>query len=308
MGGSSALKGPLIVYGTRAPIGSGGSENPELAPSIFWGGVGMIDPRPGYNVTRWGAIGIGSGNSAIVNQVPSAISAVNIAALQVPVSGTALTLVSSTGAGITVTGNALVIYGSGNTVPAGSLAIDGTPTLVGFGLPQLSSGHTKVAFYDPTKAVARAIRVTSVGNDSAGYFTISGTDLYGYPQTQKLTGANAGIATTLKTFKFIYSIVPGGTMSGSNVSVGTADIYGFPLLSSFWGDQQVFWNSALITANTGYVAADTTSPATSLTGDVRGTYATQSASDGTKRLIMYVSPSVSNLGLGVTGMFGQTPA
>ena len=43
------------------------------------------------------------------------------------------------------------------------------------------------------------------------------------------------------------------------------------------------------------------------TGDVRGTYALQSASDGTKRLVLYVSPSVANLSNATnlpTGLFG----
>jgi hypothetical protein len=304
---ASAFKGPIISFGTRAPLGSAGSENPDLAPSLFWGGSGFIDPRAGYNQTKYGAIGLGGGEGALVNQVPSTISAVNIAALQVPVAGTKVTLVSATGSGITVLAAPLTVWPSGNIIPAGTLAIDGPPGLVSFGLPQLSSGYTKVSFYDPTKAVSRAIRVTSVGNDSSATVLVSGYDLYGYPQTQLLTLANAGVATTLKTFKFISSILPAGTLSGSNISVGTSDVYGFPMLSSYWGDQDIVWNNGTISANTGYTAADTTSPATNLTGDVRGTYTVQSASNGTKRLIMYVSPLISNLALGVPGIFGQTP-
>jgi hypothetical protein len=308
MGGSTAIKGPMIAYGTRPTLGAAGSENPELAPSLFWGGIGGIDPRVGYNSTRWGAIGLPIGDPAHINQVPSAISAVNIAASQTPTAGTKLTLVSSTGAGITVLSSAVTVWASGNLIPAGALAIDGLPGIVSFGLPQLSSGNTKVSYYDPTKAISRCIRITSVGNDSGATFLISGADLYGYPQTQLLTGANAGVATTTKAFKFIYSILPQGTLSGSAVSVGTADVFGFPMVSSFWGDQTIVWNNSTVSANTGYTAAVTTSPSTNLLGDVRGTYAVQSASDGTKRLMVYLNPSVANLALGTAGMFGVTPA
>lgn len=303
----TAFKGPLVVYGTRPPLGSGGSENPALAPSVFWGGANMYDPRAGYNVTKSGAIGMSGGESALVNQVPSAISAVNIAASQSP-GAAAITLVSTTGAGITVLAAAQTVWASGNVIPAGALAIDGAPGLVSFGSnTEASSSYSYISMYDPTKSIARNIRITSGGNDSGITFLVSGADLYGYPQTQTVTGANAGVASTTKTFKFIYSIVPSGAVA-STVTVGTGDVYGFPMLSSFWGDQSVIWNNANIAANTGYTAADTTSPATSTTGDVRGTYAVQSASDGTKRLMLYVNPSINNLALGVPGLFGSTPA
>jgi hypothetical protein len=300
--------GPLVVYGSRNPLGTGagGSNNPDIAPSLFYGGANLFDPRAGYNVTKMGAIGMGGGEAAVINAVPSAISAVNIAASQTPGSA-ALTLVSSTGAGITVVSTATTVWASGNVIPVNALAIDGLPGLVSFGLASVSNGYTKVSMYDPTKALARNVRITSGGNDSGITFLVSGADLYGYPQTEAITGANAGVASGKKAFKFIFSITPSGAVA-STASAGTGDVYGFPLLSSFWGDQTIFWNNASISANTGYLASDTTSPATTTTGDVRGTYAVQSASDGTKRLMMYVSPSTNNLALGITGMFGVTPA
>lgn len=305
--GVSAEKGPKVFYGTRAPLGSGGSENPDLGPSLAWGGFNLYDPRSGYNQTKMGAIGLGGGESAAINQVPSAISAVNIAASQTPGSA-ALTLVSATGAGITVLAAPLTVWASGNVIPVGALAIDGAPGLVSFGLPSVSNGYTRISMYDPTKAIARTVRITSGGNDSGITFAVAGADLYGYPQTQTVTGANAGVATTTKTFKFIYSITPSGAVA-STASVGTGDVFGFPLLSSFWGDQDIVWNNTWITSSAGFTAADTTSPATGVTGDVRGTYATQaSASDGTKRLMVYVNPSINNLALGNAGLFGQTPA
>jgi hypothetical protein len=302
-----AFKGPIVAFGTRAPPGNL-NENPNLAPSLIWGGAMGIDPRAGYNVTKYGAIGMPMDSAAVVNQVPSAISAVNIAAVQTPGSTLPLNLVAATGAGITVLASPLTVWGSGNVIPAGTLAIDGPPGLVAFGTPQLSSGYTQVSVYDPTKAIARNVRITSGGNDSGITFLVSGYDLYGYPQTEQITGANAGVASGKKAFKFIASVVASAAPA-STVSVGTGDVYGFPLLSSFWGDATVVWNNTFVSANTGYTASDTTSPATSTTGDVRGTYAVQSqASNGTARLMMYVNPSVNNIALGTVGMFGQTPA
>lgn len=303
----SAFKGPLIVYGTRAPLGSGGSENPALAPSLFWGGASVFDPRAGYNQTKMGAIGISGGEGAVLNQVPSALAVANIAASQSPAAA-AIALVTASGAGITVLAAATTVWASGNVIPVGTLAIDSAPALVSFGLPSVSNGFTTISMYDPTKTVARNIRITSGGNDSGITFTVSGYDLYGYPQTETITGANAGIAAGKKAFKFVTSVVQSAAVA-STMSVGTGDVFGFPMLTSFWGDQTVIWNNTNIAVNTGYLAADTTSPATSTTGDVRGTYAVQTnPSDGTRRLMMYVNSSVNNIALGNVGLFGVTPA
>jgi hypothetical protein len=307
--GVSAQQGPLWIYVQRPTIGAGGSNNPDAAPSGFFAGIGIADPRVGYNVTRQGGIMWYGADPVCIDQVPSAISTTAIAAAQVPVAATPMTLVSATGAGITVTSSATVVWASGNTVPSGSLAIDGLPGLVGLGnLNQLSTGATRLSAYDPTKAIARAVAIASIGNDSAATFTVAGYDLYGYPQTETITGASGATATGKKAFKFITSITPAGTLSGSNASAGQSDVYGLPFFASRFGAYTTFfWNSAGITAITGFVAGDATTPATATTGDVRGTYAVQSASDGTKRLQMVLTPAVANC-LTSIGLFGVTPA
>lgn len=303
----------LLQFGTRAPLGQGGSENPDLAPAMFWGGGMIIDPRVGYNVTRKGALGwYAMPDMVVIDQVPSAISATNIAAAQAAVAATPLTLVSTTGAGITVLATALQVWASSTVVPVGALAIDGVPGILSFGLPSVSTGTTTISAYDPTKAIARNLRYTSVGNDSGGTITAVGYDLYGYPQTETVTLANAGIASGVKTFKFITSITPAGSISGSNISVGTGDVYGFPIRVDEFALVGINWNNTSITANTGFVAAVTTT-ATATTGDVRGTYATQSASDGTKKMTIITSLSPGNIstmasGSGAAGLVGVTPA
>lgn len=300
----SAQPGPLIIFGQRLPLGSAGPTNPDLAPSLFWGGSGLFDPRGGYNLVRAGALGfLGTTGIAVVNAVPSTISAVNIAASQSPGAG-AITLVSATGAGITVLAAALVVWPSGNTIPVGALALDGAPGLVAFGIPDLATGYTSVSLYDPTKALARNVRITSGGNDSGIVFTVNGYDIYGFPMTEAITGPNATLASGKKAFKFITSVTHTGSVA-TTVTIGTGDVFGFPIRSDFFSENEIFYNSAGITANTGYLAADTTSPATTTTGDVRGTYGVVSASDGTKRLVIYASPSVANIGSN-TGLFGVT--
>jgi hypothetical protein len=130
--------------------------------------------------------------------------------------------------------------------------------------------------------------------------------------SEAITGPNATLASGKKAFKYLSSITYTGSLSGSNVSVGTGDVFGFPIRSDVdvrenaGGDVRVAWNGAAITATTGYLAAVTLA-ATTTTGDVRGTYAVQSASDGAKRLVFTQSPSLANISSS-TGLFGVAQA
>lgn len=304
----TAFKG-LIVYGTRAPLGSGGSENPDLAPSIFWGGTGLYDPRAGYNVTRAGALAWGGDFPETMNYVPSTATVTAIAAAQVPVANTPLTLVGATGAGITVLAAAQQVWPAGAVIPAGSLAIDGPVALLSFGSPSPSNGNTLISAYDPRTMGARCVAIHSVGDDTGATFLVSGWDVYGYPMTQLVTGVNNATVNTLKAFKYIGSVTPLGTLSGSNVSVGQSDTFGLPLFTPSFPYSSIFWNSAMVTSVTGFTAGVTTSPATNLTGDVRGTYALQAASNNTLRLqvsnrLSAVALSNANANGSVPGMFG----
>jgi hypothetical protein len=282
---------PDIVYGGGS--GSPGRQsNPYLAPSMDTGGRGLIDNRAGYNQTRKGAVGLGIGSYRTLRAAPAIKAAANIAVGAHVVSGTAMTLVSSTGAGVTVLATALQVWASGNIVPVGALALDGAPGLVNFGQAN-PAGLYPLAWYDWTLALTRCVSITGVSAGSGGNLLVSGADPYGYPMTQLITLA-AGVNTvnSTKAFKFIYSVVPQFT-DPNNVSVGTADIFGFPMRADNIEDVVIWWNSALVTANTGFVAAVTTNPSTNLLGDVRGTYAVQSASDGTKVLSFMQLPGLA---------------
>ena len=377
----TAFSGPVIAFGQNT-IGSNPSitdYNPDLGPSLFWGGVGRIDPRPNFNYIPGQAAGqftagFGTSDVQTISYAPYALSTSAIAAAANVVSGTAMTLVStnSTSTGVSVS-NSCTNYNTGAQV-TGLLMVDGFAsftgviassvltvssltgtisigmTIAGTGvntgttivnqltgapggvgtytvqgddtassttitaqatgttaLGQPFGAPASVYLWNPQALVSRAVSVTGSSSSTGGNITISGYDIYGVPMSEVIA-APAG-ATTVngkKAFKYISSVVPAFT-DAHNYSVGTTDIYGFPLRSDFFSDVAINYNAAAVTANTGYVAAVTTSPATTTTGDVRGTYALQSASDGSKRLAIrqFILPANMN---SVTGLFGVTQA
>ena len=374
----TAFSGPAIVFGQNT-IGSITDYNPDLGPSLFWGGVGRIDPRPNFNYIPGQSAGqftagFGTSDAMTLNYAPYALSTSAIAAAANVVSGTSMTLVStnSTSTGVSV-GNTCTNYNTGATV-TGLLMVDGFASFTGviassiltvsaltgtisigmtisgtgvntgttivnqltgpaggagtytvqgddtassttitgqatgtsalgqpFGVP------STIYLWNPQAIIARAVSVTGSASSTGGNITISGYDIYGVPMSEVIAApAGASTVNGKKAFKYISSVVPAFT-DAHNYSVGTTDIYGFPLRSDNFGDVAINYNATGITANTGYVAAVTTSPATTTTGDVRGTYALQSAADASKRLVVRQFITPANMG-SITGLFGVTQA
>lgn len=173
-------------------------------------------------------------------------------------------------------------------------------------------GGNVVAIADGTQMIGRAVAITGNAGSTAQNFTVVGYDAWGQPQSEVIAFAG-GAATTngKKAFKYIVSVTPSTTDAGHLLSVGTTDIFGFTMRSDFWEYVNIYYNGAFITSSTGWTVADSTDPATTVTGDSRGTYAVQSASDGTKRLAIFMSIPVYNLinatNLSYKTMFGVTP-
>jgi hypothetical protein len=303
--GKAAWSGPLVTFGNRQNPAAAGSNNPDQGPGAMLGGNGLIDPRVNYNVTRKGWIGIGVGDYRVLSAVPATLGLGTVAAAAHVVNGVAMVL-GAASAGITVVGvGGFVPPGNpGVTIPAGALVLDGLPTLINYGLAD-SNGNYNNNAYNNSSLLSRAVSITGVGAGAGGNLLVSGWDAYGYPLTQLVTVA-AGVNTvaTLKAFKFIGSVVPQFT-DAQNYSVNTTDVFGIPMRAAIFSETIIHWNETLITANTGFVGAVATSPSTNLLGDVRGTYAVQSASDNAKRLTIRVSPGQVNLATSV-GVFGVT--
>lgn len=296
------MTGPLILSGGGFTTG-----DQDQAPSLSWGGIGLVDPRQKYapGAGTNAIYGFAPGNEALlIDQVPTALQTANIATLQFAASGTALSLVTMATTGVTIATAAQTIPQTGKVVPTGVLILDGAPAVVKFG----QTG--KVVIADPTKNIARAVSITANTSATGGAFLVSGYDLYGIAQTELITAAvsTTAVVTTngKKGFKFVASVTPQFTDSSHSYSIGNSDIYEFPLRVDRFPYSVVGWNNAIIAASTGFTAAVTTT-ASNTTGSVRGTYATQSASDGTKALQMFIAVSPTNI-TSQAGMFGVPPA
>jgi hypothetical protein len=207
--------------------------------------------------------------------------------------------VGITAGSITVNPNALpqtsvdpAPIGTGNIWPAVSSGqpIQGLPTAAWPGLASgvggYSVGSQNVASgpllcFDPSQGIQRGIRIVGASGSAGGTFLVTGADIFGYPVTDLVTVAGgASTGYTLKTFKYVLSVVPQFTDAGHNYTVGTVDLFGFAVRCDDFSDASVVWANALMTSATGYTAPDITDPATDATGDPRGTIQLTSAGPG----------------------------
>jgi hypothetical protein len=220
-----------------------------------------------------------------------------------------MTLVSSAGAGIVLATAGFVFPQSGTALATAALCINSMPSLIYFGQ------NKSVACVDPRTSISRAVSITGSASATGGNFLVRGLDLYGYPTAEMIT-ATAGATTTngTRAFKVVTAVVPQIT-DAHNYSVGTTDIIGMPMMVTNFAQAYIVYGAPgsqnVITASTGFVAGATTqpvggTPATGTTGDVRGTYALQSAANNTNMLQVFVSPAPWNVGSvnGAASLYG----
>jgi hypothetical protein len=215
------------------------------------------------------SLGVGPlGRLYVWDTIPQTLQAANIAASQTPASAGNLTLTAGTSAISVVKSNGLTVI-------------------------QLD--------------VPRCVSVTQVTAGTNVTVTITGYDYYGQPMTNSLTSSTGATVNSLKAFYQISNIaVSAGTTTA--VTVGTADILGLPVRAIDAGYViSAGWNN-ILARDTGTLVNAVTATATTALGDVRGTYALSSASNGSKRLVMAIAlpaiavgPNATRIGaLGVT--------
>ena len=193
-------------------------------------------------------------------------------------------------AAATAVSAAQAIAAAGNALINGTLATSG------------------VATFGTVRAVSI---VTSSAANTAQTVTLTGTDYYGQTQTQTVTLNGTTAVVTTKTFKTITQVAVSASITGT-ISVGTADVFGLPYAVTNAGYLlRTGWDN-VVSDNAGtFVAADTTSPATATTGDVRGTYAQSgNAANGSRRLVIAIGMTAIQAGPNATqtAAIGVTPA
>ena len=174
-----------------------------------------------------------------------------------------------------------------------------------------ASGVTVIQLNTP-----RALQLTTVSGTitTSRNLTISGYDYYGQPMTEVIaTGTTSSAVANVsgkKAFYQISSIAINGSLPVA-ITVGTTDIFGLPVRCFDAGYVvKVGWNNTLAQDAGTLTVADMTNPATSTTGDVRGTYLPSSASNGVKRLVMTIAVPAIAVGPNATrtGALGVTQA
>lgn len=177
------------------------------------------------------------------------------------------------------------------------------------GIPFGGIGTPSSFMWNPQALIGRAVAVTAAAGATYTTATVSGYDVYGYPMVEAITITAGSQVSGKKAFRYIKSVVlSGGSADTTHAySVDTTDIIGLPLRSDSFADIAVNYATSVtavtgITAATGYVSGDKTSPATATTGDSRGTY-TATTSTGANKLVVRQSPQAQNVG-SITGLFG----
>lgn len=134
----------------------------------------------------------------------------------------------------------------------------------------------------------RCVTVTAAGANAAT-FIIYGYDQYGQSMSQAIAAPSTSTVATTKAFKTVTRIAISAA-AGSAITAGFNDKLGLPLRVTDVGYVvSVKWAAALAADAGTFVAADTTSPATTSTTDVRGCYTPSSAANGSRRLVMTIA-------------------
>lgn len=202
---------------------------------------------------------------------------------------------------------------TGSTGPfggTGALVNGVTATIVVGGQPPVLGTANAISLSQSVTGLAAALLNGAVGGvldvprnvvaawTTAATLTITGLDMYGYPQTEALS-TPAG-STGKKAFSVITSIVP--SVSITALTVGTGAKLGLPFTTRS-GDYFAATLADATDAPT-LALADFTYPATTTTGDVRGTVTATGALNGSSfyaALLKGYDPSTQ------VGLFGVPP-
>lgn len=302
----SAFVGPLVSFGlTQSASGQVQEYNEERGPLTADSGFMIADPRGPYSYKPGNAVGANQpwgwfGNGAVIDVAPGTISTNAIALVTAsPTAGTAITLSTANNSAVTIGVTLTPADGSSaRTV----IALDSTYATAPHGLTYGTGGTLKA--WDSRTMLQRQITIARGASvdGTAETWTIQGYDKYCYKVTETITGTSStggSVFTSRKTYGYIQSITPGGTVTSTNVVIGINDTYGFPLAvhqpayAEIWSGPSSGMNQ--LSAQSSLITLAATATATSTTADVRGTWASTIASNSTQaapqRVYIKVQPA-----------------
>ena len=194
----TTFSGPLLTFGQSPynPL----EYNPELGPSAFYAGAGILDPRlpytyiAGQNFGAFTGMFLGFDNITTLNIVPYTLSSAAIVASANPTS-TTLTLVSSASTTTGVSIVSQIVRGDTGAVDtnggAGFVAVDSYASVSGY----ISSGVSGVS--------GNTLIVTTAGNGPlaigmviSGTNIPTGTTITGFGPTVNATNGASGVGFT----------------------------------------------------------------------------------------------------------------
>lgn len=165
-------------------------------------------------------------------------------------------------------------YGAIALAVANGVSVSAAVLAAAAGVITGSLAAAGVATFDVARNVVAAWTGTAI-------LTVTGTDQYGAVMTES-SGSGTSM-TGKKAFKTITAFTVSANVTGC--TVGSGVVIGLPYRVDANGLIAAKQTNTIDAAT--FVPADTTSPATSVTGDVRGTVSFASAPDGTKTYKVY---------------------
>lgn len=216
--GANATEGPDITFGqAQSPPNA---SNPDFGPNAWFCGDMLLDPRGPFTYQP----GLGSGkpvfgwptinNIPIIDQAPSTASASNIVNAAAPTPGTPLTLVTSSGAGITV-GCSVINANNGQTV-SGLLGIDVSAARTFTGV--FSNGSAKITWSSAPGGLG-----IQVGDQVT--LTTSGTLPTPFATSTTYYVAAVGGSATIGSGAMMLAATPGGApIAATSAGSGTQTI------------------------------------------------------------------------------------
>jgi hypothetical protein len=186
-----------------------------------------------------------------------------------------------------------------NAQTAATATVGGQPPVVGVANYYAVSASIAAAGSAVLAATVPDVPRNVVGAwTTSSTVTVTGTDYLGYPQTEAQTGTTF---TGKKTFASIISITSSAAITLS--TFGTGNVLGLPFNVHSGDFLSPMFNDAADAST--FVVADVTSPATSSTGDVRGTVTPAGTLNGAKFYTCLLKPVDGSTQFGT---FGVPPA